>query len=181
VSNSTTPNNANALVMDQKHIAGADKYYASTASLSLAGTNITPAVLKAVFQADIDATHALDAAEAQAKQLRATQKAARKKANATRLQLKSYIVATAGAAAVQMLEDFGFEPPKPLGKKTVATKAKAIVVADATRQARHTMGKRQRAAIKGTVAPAAAPAPAVAPATPAGPAATPPGTPATTK
>jgi hypothetical protein len=174
MSNTTTPNNAHALVMDQKHISGVDKYFASTATLSLAGSNITPAVLKAVFQADIDATHALDAAEAQAKQLRAAQKAARKKANATRLQLKSYIVATAGAAAVQMLEDFGFDAPKPLGKKTVATKAKAIAEAEATRQARHTMGKRQRAAIKGTVASAPATAPAAPPAAPAG-------TPVTTK
>ncbi len=57
-----------------------------------------------------------------------------------------------------LVEDFGSEAPKPLGRKTVATKAKANAQADATRQARHTMGKKQKTAIKGTVAPAATPA-----------------------
>lgn len=56
-------------------------------------------------------------------------------------------------------------------------KAKAIAQADATRQARHTMGKKQKAAIKGTVAPpAAAPAPAAPAASPAATPATPPAT-----
>jgi hypothetical protein len=181
VTNTTNPNTNSALVLDQKHIAGIDKYYAGVSSLPLAGKNITPAILKAVFQGDIDATHARDAAEAEAKQLRAAQKTARKKANATRLQLKKYIVATAGEEAVQMLEDFGFNAPKQLGKRTVAVKAKAIVEAKATREVRHTLGKKQRAAIKASPAPQPVPAPAAAPPAPApGPAAQA-GTQATTK
>jgi hypothetical protein len=171
MTNTTNPNATTAVVLDQKNIAGVDKYYASVATLLLAGAPVTPAALKAIFQTDIDATNALDSAEASLKQVRAKQKAARKAANATRLQLKAYIVGTAGAGAVQMLEDFGFAAPKPKGQKTVATKATAIAKAEATRAARHTMGKRQRAAIKGTALPAATPAvPTAAPTTPsAGP------------
>jgi hypothetical protein len=117
----------------------------------------------------VDAPNAVDTAEASLKQVPAKQKAARKTANATRLALKTYIVGTAGAGAVQMLEDFGFPAPKPKGKKTVAAKATAIAKSAATCTARHTMGKRQRAAIKATVAPATAPAaPATAPTAPAG-------------
>ena len=54
-------------------------------------------------------------------------------------------------------------------KKTVATKAEAIQKTDATREARHTMGPKQKAQIKGTVTPqpsqggSVGPAPAVTP------------------
>jgi hypothetical protein len=176
VTNTNTPNKPNALALDEKHVAAIDKYFGGLTSLTFAGQTITPAILKATFQGDIDETLALDAAEALVKQTRVKQKAARQKANATRLQLKTYIVGSYGAQAVQMLQDFGFDAPKPKGKKTVAAKAQGIAQAEATRAARHTMGKKQKAAIKGTVAPeappAASPAPAATPATPATPATT---------
>jgi hypothetical protein len=170
VTTPTKPNKPTSLALDEKHVTAIDKYFGGLTSLTFAGSTITPAILKAVFQDDIDATLALDASEAQVKQARVKQKAARKKANATRLQLKAYIVAGYGGGAVQM-QDFGFSAPKAPGHKTVATKATAIAKADATRAARHTMGKKQKAAIKGTVAPeatpSASPAPAATPTTPA--------------
>jgi hypothetical protein len=147
----SSPNKPTALSLDQKHIGGVDKYFSSNRSILLAGTDITPAALKAVFQDDIDATNALDAAEAQAKQRRATQRAARKKASATRRDLKAYILGNYGPTAVQMLDDFGFTAPKPRGVRKVATKAQAVAQAEATRKARHTMGKKQRAKVKGKV------------------------------
>jgi hypothetical protein len=164
------PNKPTALNLSQKNIAGVDKYLASTATILLAGATTTPASLKAVFQDDIDQTNALDATEAQAKQQRAKQKAARAKAIATRKNLKAFVLANYGTAALQMLGDFGFTAPKSkAGTKTVATKAKAVAAAKATRTARHTMGKKQKAVIKGGVATptAAAPAPAAATTTPA--------------
>jgi hypothetical protein len=171
VTNTNTPNKPNAIALDEKHISAIDKYLGGLTSLTFAGATITPAILKATFQDDIDQTNGLDAAEAQVKQARVKQKAARKKANATRQQLKTYIVGSYGAQAVQMLQDFGFDAPKPRGKKTVAAKAQGIAKAEATRAARHTMGKKQKAAIKGTVAPVAtptaSPAPAATPTTPA--------------
>jgi hypothetical protein len=171
VTTPTKPNKPNALALDEKHITAIDKYFAGVTSLTIGGATITPALLKATFQDDIDQTNGLDAAQAQVKQTRVKQKATRQKANALRLQLKTYIVGSYGANAVQMLEDFGFDAPKSPGTKTVASKATAIAKAEATRAARHTMGKKQKAAIKGTVAPettpAASPAPAATPTTPA--------------
>jgi hypothetical protein len=56
-----------------------------------------------------------------------------------------------GKKAVEMLAGFGMSVPKSTGKKTVETKAKAIAQSQATREARHTMGKKQKKSIKGVV------------------------------
>ena len=158
------PNKHTALALDQKVIAGVDKYYAN-ATLALVGTSLTAAALKAVFQGDVDATNAVDSADAQYKQLVANMHSARAKASAMRQALRDYILATAGAQAVQMLQDFGMQVPKR-PKNTPEAQAFAVAKRRATRQARHTMGKNQKATIHGTVTiePAAGATPAAAPA-----------------
>jgi hypothetical protein len=164
MNNALNPNKPTALALAQKTNQGVDKYFASITSLLIAGADITPAELKAIFQDDIDQTNALDAVEAQAKQQRAKQKAARKKATGTRQNLRTYLLGSYGTAALQMLQDFGFTAPKPRGgRKTASTKAQAVVQAKATRVARHTMGKRQKAKIRGNAPaqPVVTPAPAV--------------------
>jgi hypothetical protein len=145
--------NSTALVLDKKGIAGVDKYFASVSSLTLAGTSLTPAALKAVFQSDIDATASVDALRAQYKQQVVNARAARKAMRDVRRKLKAFLLGNYGAEAVAMLEDFGIPVPKALGLKTVQSKAKAVANAKATRKARNTMGKKQRQTIKG--APAA--------------------------
>jgi hypothetical protein len=146
------PNKNTALALDQKAVAGVDKYFATVGTLTIAGTSYTPAALKAVFQADIDATVATDTGKAQQKQQVAVQKAARAKAQAARKALKAHILGNFGPAAITMLEDFGIPVPKPAGKKTVASKAKGVANAKATRVARGTLGKVQKSKIKGTAA-----------------------------
>jgi hypothetical protein len=141
----------------------ADKYFVNVKTLLLAGRDISPAALKAIFQDDSEQTNLLDASEAQVKQQRAKQKAARKLANATRQNLKAYLLGSYGVDALQMLQDFGFSLPKPRGgKKAASTKAQAVVLAKATRAARHTMGKNQKAKIRGSV-PTQPTTPAVSP------------------
>jgi hypothetical protein len=149
MSNNNNPNKNTALALDRKAVAGVDKYFATASTLSIAGTTYTPTALKAVFQADIDASTALDAGRAQVKQQVATAQAARAKANAVRAGLKAYVLGTSGAAAVTMLEDFGVTAPKRR-ILTVEAKAKSIANAKATRAARHTMGKKQKEPIKGS-------------------------------
>jgi hypothetical protein len=162
------PNNVTAIALSQKNQAGVTKYFTALPTLMLAGVTTTPAKINAVFQADIDTTTALEAAEADVSQKRAAQKAARAAAIAERADLKAYILGNYGEQAVQMLADFGFEPPKPKGAKTVAAKAQAVAQSKATRAARGTKGVTQKAAIKGVVAtPAAEPTPP--PATPVTP------------
>jgi hypothetical protein len=71
----------------------------------------------------------------------------------------------------KLLLDFGFTPQQT-AVKTVKVKANAIDKSAATRTARHTMGKKQKAAIHGTVAEPVPTAPSPAPAVPAAPATT---------
>ena len=165
---SMKPNKNTALATDQKAIQGVDKHFAKIKSLVLAGVSYTPASLKALFQAEIDACNALDQSRAQMKEQVATTRTARANASAGRKNLKAYVLGNYGANAVQVLEDFGLSVPKASGPKTVEAKAGAILQAKATRKARNTMGKRQKLSVTGapsTAAPAEAPA-QVAPASP---------------
>jgi hypothetical protein len=165
------PNKPTAKDLDAKAIQGTDKHLSSGTSLTLVGSAFTPASLKAVFQADIDAVNAADAARAHWRQEVAVQRTTRTNTRAVRKALKSYLLGTFGPAAVGVLGDFGFTPPKAPGKKTVAAKSQGLVKAAATRAARHTMGTRQKKAVKGgvigiTVTPITAARPAAAPSTP---------------
>jgi len=158
--------NNDALVLDQKNITATDKYLANIGQMTIAGTIYTALTLKAVFQADIDATNALAASRAQVKQLVATAKAARAKANTTRAGLRTYILGTAGASALAMLDDFGMKAPK----KSAAVKAEAAEAAAVTRAAKKTPTKKERQAAAKAQALAAAtatPAPTAALAPPA--------------
>lgn len=162
MSSNYTPNTHTALALDQKAIAGVDEYFAKTKTLVIAGNEYTPAALRAVLQGEVDAIHALGDVQAQMKQQVAVTRKARAQARELRLALKSYILGTYGKAAVKMLQDFGMSVPKPTGRKTVKTKAEALVKAEATRKARHTMGKKQKLAITGETEPPAASPPAPA-------------------
>ncbi|MCL2451241.1 MAG: hypothetical protein FWD17_20030, partial [Polyangiaceae bacterium] len=114
-----------------------------------------------------DSLHALWRARVQAADA-ATQTAGR-----TYLLLRNSVVAQYGSDAAT-LNDFGMQPPKKGGAKTVETKVAAAAKAKATRAARHTMGSRQKQGIKGnvvavevtpvTTSPPAVPAPASIPA-----------------
>jgi hypothetical protein len=86
-------------------------------------------------------------------------------------QLKQWAFAKFGASS-QAAKDMGFAPRK-VAKRTVETKQHAVQQSIATREARHTMGKKQRSRIKGVVVapiapaePAVVEAPAAPPATP---------------
>ncbi len=146
-----TTNKPTAKDLDAKAIQGTDRHLSTLTTLTFLGATYTPASLKAVFQTDIDAINAVEAAHTQWRQEVATQKTTRATTRAVRKALKSYLLGTFGPAAVGILQDFGFTPPKPPGKKTVASKSEALVKAAATREARHTMGKTQKKSVKGNV------------------------------
>jgi hypothetical protein len=77
--------------------------------------------------------------------------------------LKPYLRARLGKSNPALQSKFGVAPVKK-AKKPVAVKSAAIAKSKATRAARHTMGSKQRASVKGTVAAPAAQAPATPPA-----------------
>ena len=132
----TDPNRVTAVVIDQKIIAGVDKYLSTIAKLTVGGTDFTPATLKAKLQSEIDAETALDALKAQCKQVVANTKAVRKQLRALRASLKKYILGSYGAEAVQMLADFGMNVPKNVGPRTVEAKAESHKKAAITRAAK---------------------------------------------
>jgi hypothetical protein len=134
-SNKQKENKPNNLSADQKVIAGVDKYFANVPKITVAGTDYTPATLKAVFQAEIDGESQLDQSRAAVTQEVATMRGVRAKARATRTGLRKCILGTYGATAVQMLQDFGMNPPKA-ASKTAETTAESVVKGRATRKAR---------------------------------------------
>jgi hypothetical protein len=169
---------ANAALM----IAGIAKHYASISTVMVDGASYTPAQLTASLQTLVDLRSAVDAAraafEAKVENERSQLPALRKLVNA----LSTVVRGTFGNSP-DVLTDFGITPRKAATPLTIEQKAAAAAKRSSTRQARHTMGTKQRQAIKGSVTgivitPATAPQPvAPAPATsapnPGTPAATP--------
>jgi hypothetical protein len=141
-------------------MSGIEKYFLSLPSLTLAGVSYSPADLTKLFQSGIDAS--LTSSNSKAKWLADVQVERNMfaKIDPVFRLFKSWVTTYLGDTqdAAQKLEDFAFTPRKARAKKTAATKAGAAVKAKATRTARHTMGKQQKKAVKGTVAPATTPA-----------------------
>lgn len=163
--------NQTALVNDAKMQSGIAKYFTGTLkTLSPKGTATTPAKLDAIFQDDIDQTQALDTLLGQVAEQRATQRAARALAIQTRSDVKAYIVGNYGDEVPTMMNDFGYGTPKKRSTPSAATRAQAVVQAEATRKARGTAGPKQKAKVKGVVATPATAAPSAPPAAPAAPA-----------
>jgi hypothetical protein len=136
MSSSKNSNKVTTQALNQLAIEGVDKYFAHVKSLTIAGTTYTPADLKAVLQAEIDANKALDQSRAQVNQQVVATRLARSKGSVTRKGLKAYILGTAGTEAVQMIEDFGMSVPKKPGVKSAKAKAESVDAAVATRKAR---------------------------------------------
>ena len=145
------PNKTTALALNQKISEGVDKYFSKVKSITIDGTTVTPKSLKEVLNAENVAAKAVDSSRAQYLDDVVTHRTAGVAAQNLRARLKAYILVSYGKKAVKVLGDFGMSAPKPTNNKSAATKAKAVEQSLATREARHTMGKTQKLAIKGVV------------------------------
>ena len=166
----TNINRTTELTRDAQCIAGIEKNLNAAPSLALVGTTFTPATLIALIQSRIDAASALAREEADLQARREAFKVLSAQVTLVERGLRELVINTFGPKSA-VLADFAFKatarkPLTPEQKLAKAAKAKA------TREARHTMGKNQKAAIKGTVSPTApataaptAPAPTVPAAT----------------
>ena len=141
---------SNRITADQKLIDGIKKHL-SGVSLMVLGQTLTDVQSVAVLQARIDAANNSIAVRA------ALQSAV--KAERTEVANTKTVVAALRKAILIMfgdnadtLSDFGLVPPKKRTMPTVAKKTAAVKRAKATRAARHTMGKKQKAQIHGEVA-----------------------------
>ncbi len=145
----TQNNRLNRLADDQKLIAGVKQYLAQYASLSVDGQNTTPTNIAALLQARVDALTAVTNAEAALLAARKVERDGRVKSSTFRSALVRLVVGMFQSSP-DTLAAFGLSAPKAV-TKSVATKANALAKSEATRKARHTMGKNQKAAIHGTV------------------------------
>ncbi len=130
-------------------MTGIRKHFASAPTIALGGTPTTPTDAIATLQGSIDAIDAAGAAEQAFHGAVTAQNAAVAKGNSLITDLKTLVHNQLGSSE-GVLGDFGFSSPKRQAPDE-ATKAAAVVKRAATREARHTMGKRQKAGIKGTV------------------------------
>jgi hypothetical protein len=145
-------NRRNRTSSDEHLIAGIRKHIGKSAPLLLAGEKLSVAELTALLQSRIDTARAIVpvlaawrlAVQADRKRVEQTQHVV----NA----LRQYVAAMYGAS-LDVLADFGLAPYKRR-QLTSAEQAERAAKAKATREARRTLGKRQKERITGATAPA---------------------------
>ncbi len=135
-------------------IAGVQKHFTSLPAIDLGKASYTPAALVDLLQKGIDATRPSYIAKAAWLADVQTERNKFAELGPVLRYIKSFVVAKFGDTqdSSSLLEDFGFSPRKARSKN-VAVKSEAAVKGRATRVARATKGKKQKAKIKGTSAP----------------------------
>jgi hypothetical protein len=163
-SNTPKKNRTDETTSEQMLINGLNKHATTIPSVAIAGASVTTKDIVATLQARIDSARAVLST-------RATWQAAVQADRTERDKTKTFVsglkqaLLVAFAGQIDTLADFGLTGRKitvltPEEKLVRAAKAKA------TRAARHTMGSKQKAGIKGTVAPTAPASPAPSAPTP---------------
>jgi hypothetical protein len=151
--NTPKKNRIDRTAADQTLIDGFNKHGASIASMMIGGATTTPKDIVATLQSRIDSAQA-------ALSTRATWRTAIRTDRTVRDTTKTFVsgvkqgLLLAFAGKLDVLADFGLtERASPVisPELRIAAAAKA----KATRAARHTMGSKQKSAIKGTVPPTA--------------------------
>ena len=141
----------NAVVVDKcaQRITALTDHVPPNAEIAIDGVIHTAAGVIAMYQHCLDGRARLAARRADVQ----VELAARVVSEETRLAndraLKAYVTHRFGAHSKEAL-DFGFPPPKDQ-KKTPETKARAVDLAKATREARHTIGPKKKLEIRGTL------------------------------
>lgn len=148
--NATTPARGGQLKKLTTLIAGLQKHEHELAPFVIADKQYTVAEVIAVLQARHDTTQAVNTTKANWQAAVKTDHAGRASGQVFLTGVRQTVL-TAFAGSVDKLADFGLVGPKP---RVVSpeTKVAAAAKAKATRAARHTMGKNQKAQIHGTVA-----------------------------
>ena len=143
---------------DQKMADGTQKYLSKLASLPVGGGTYTPAEIIQIFKDRIATNQAVQTVTAQRA---AAVKADDDKRAQTGPTVRAFRRMVQGmfSESPDTLAAFGLAPLK-VATKDVATKTEAVAKALATRAARHTMGTRQKAKIKGTTTGASTGSPA---------------------
>jgi hypothetical protein len=152
-------NKSNTIDRNRKAIAGIQKHYANAPAIVLDGVSYKPAEIEKILQDRIDRADATSAAKVTFHEAVAAERAANAKANAVFKALRTRVLSDFKSSA-ETLGEFGIVL-RPKRELTVEQKVEAAAKREATRKARHTMGAREKAKIKGQP-PATPPKPVVA-------------------
>lgn len=141
--NVTVANAIRRLEAMKKHLAG------RKVTIPLAGKLLTPAQVTAIFQESLDAQAAVAQKLAAYKGALTDRDAAEKRRLAADEAMKNWVLQLFGDGSVEANE-FGYAARK---KPEISTEdlAKAVELRRATREARGTMGKKQKRKIRGVV------------------------------
>jgi hypothetical protein len=146
---------------DQNLVAGLTKHASTLTSLTFGGTQHPTAAILAVLNARIASADAVVST-------RATWQSAVKADRDGRANTRAFVsgvrqaLQLAFAGSIDGLADFGLSPRKVPAPRSPEAKVASVAKSKATRAARHTMGSKQKAMIKGTVATTAPTVPAPA-------------------
>jgi hypothetical protein len=130
--------------------AGTKKHFASTASLTFGSGTYTPAQVETSLSALVGLHQGVADARAALKSKIADEVT---QGAPLRSQMAAFaaFVKTSFAGSPDVLADFGLKAKKARTPLTIPQKAASAAKAKATRAARHTMGTKQKMAVKGTV------------------------------
>ncbi|MGO8997114.1 MAG: hypothetical protein ACLQVI_27680 [Polyangiaceae bacterium] len=136
--------NDTVITNNQKRILALKKYVTnSKTEIPISGEVLKPAQVIAVFQNSLDTRAAVTATQAGYKSALAARTTAETKRQATDDSLKAWVLNRFGANSTEAHE-FGYSARKtPV--VSAADRANAVLLNQATREARGTMGKRQKA------------------------------------
>jgi hypothetical protein len=163
--NTPKKNRVDQTSSDQALIDGLNKHEAAIPAVVIAGVTVATKALVTTVQSRIDSSKAVLSKRAAWQAAIQDDRALRDKTKTFVAGLKQALL-VAFAGQIDALAAFGLtarKVPVATPEQRIAATAKAL----ATRAARHTMGSKQKADVKGTVAPAAPASPTVPAPTPA--------------
>ncbi|HEY3819853.1 MAG TPA: hypothetical protein VGL81_21960 [Polyangiaceae bacterium] len=136
-------------------LSGIQKNFSGVTTITLGGTAVALADFTKKIQADIDASDTSVNAKAQLAEDVQAEQASHADLDPELRLFKFFVIAQFGDTtdASTKLADFGFAPRKT-ATTSLAVKTLAAEKTAATRAARNTMGPKQKAKVKGTIAPA---------------------------
>jgi hypothetical protein len=131
-------------------IAGTRQHFSNLGSLTFGNRTLTPPEIEAALQTLVDLRTAVDAAKALTQAKLVAEQTQAPALRTLQAALVAFVRATFGDAPDRLAE-FGLSPRKARTPLTIEQHAVAAAKAKATRAARHTMGKRQKKDVKGTI------------------------------
>jgi hypothetical protein len=152
----STKNTTEIVDTASQRISGLQKHVSKKAQITIRRKSMKLEQVIGIYQGLIDARTTLKSKRAETKVAQQSYLTANAAQSALDKGLRAWVETNYGLDS-QEARDMGFAPAK-VGKKSVAVKNDAVLQSQATREARHTLGKKQKAQIKGTVVAPTAPA-----------------------